>query len=250
MPRVVPSQVVEAIDVVFPTAARGEDLGGIGFIYGGKLLGLVRLVEEVPAELLTVSGSDYSTLISMKELIKFRVQMWISRGGSDNLTGSAVSELRRIMKLCPDEAPSPTTASLSFVTSVDLRNSIRLDVSSAFAGLHSGEWKTATVLAGSAIEALLLWAIEEKQAAGAGLPASAPTKPLGRWDLSDYVTVSADMGLIETQVKSLTDLVRDFRNLIHPGRVRRTAMKCSRATALAALSGLEFVVADLQKAFP
>jgi hypothetical protein len=54
--------------------------------------------------------------------------------------------LRRIMKKCPDEAPSPTTSSLPFVTSVDLRDSIRLDISSAFVGLHSGEWKTATVL--------------------------------------------------------------------------------------------------------
>jgi hypothetical protein len=60
------------------------------------------------------------------------------------------------MRACPDEAPSPRTAALAFSGDQALRDSIRLDISAANQALAEAEWKGATVLAGSAVEALLL----------------------------------------------------------------------------------------------
>src|SRR5262245_22105766 len=55
------------------------------------------------------------------------------------------------------------TTALLFVTDPAVRESIQLDVSAATRDLEIGEWKGATVLAGSAIEALLLWALQDAE---------------------------------------------------------------------------------------
>jgi hypothetical protein len=44
----------------------------------------------------------------------------------------------------------------------DFRKNLRLDMSAANRALANSEWKAATVLAGSVVEALLLWAIQRR----------------------------------------------------------------------------------------
>jgi hypothetical protein len=87
--------------------------------------------------------------------------------------------LRVLLAKCPDEAPSPGTAELLFVTDADLRESIQRDISAANQDAVNGEWKGATVLAGSAIEALLLWAVQdvERRTPGTVLPAGHSESP-------------------------------------------------------------------------
>jgi len=58
--------------------------------------------------------------------------------------------LRDLLARCPDEAPSPSIAELSFIQDTNLRDSIRSDISAANRALHDGQWKAATVLAGAA----------------------------------------------------------------------------------------------------
>jgi hypothetical protein len=111
-------------------------------------------------------------------------------------------------------------------------------------------WKAATVLAGAAAEALLLWAIIERKsasdtgAAHAAVIPSAPSDP-NRWDLDGYIKVAKALGLIEDETAKQADLAREFRNLIHPGRSARLAKKCDRGTALSALAAVELIVRDL-----
>lgn len=51
--------------------------------------------------------------------------------------------------------------------------------------------------------------------------------------------------LITGDTATLLQLVKDFRNLIHPGRSERLAKKCDRSTALTALAGIVAVVNEL-----
>ncbi len=67
------------------------------------------------------------------------------------------------MAACVDDAATVATTPLSFIADAALRESIRLDMSGAHRDLGQDEWKGATVLAGSAIEALLLWALQERE---------------------------------------------------------------------------------------
>jgi hypothetical protein len=62
MTRVVPSQVVELIEQTWPTAADNMTVHSAD---GGPISGVVQLVSEIPPELITLSGKDYSDFITL-----------------------------------------------------------------------------------------------------------------------------------------------------------------------------------------
>lgn len=129
MPKVVPSQVVALIDQSFPAAKNAPNLP----LYpgnAGTLSAIVMLTNEIPAELITISGQDYSDLVHGLAALTQTVTKWNQRGGSDppTLIGdkSPVFVVRSALAKCPDQNPSPATAALAFITDADLRNSIRM----------------------------------------------------------------------------------------------------------------------------
>lgn len=247
MPRVVPSQVVSLIDQVFPGARTAPKF----LVYSGNaatLSAIVGLTSEIPGELITISGDDYVDLVHALESLKNSVAYWKQRGGDDPpkyiKDKSPVAIVREMLANCPDQQASPTTSELNFITDVDLRESIRLDLSTASSALHNGEWKASTVLAGSVVEALLLWSIKSNPGPLARLsskPASAPEK----WMLDDLINVSLTLNLIGPNTATHARLAKDFRNLIHPGRAQRLQQVCDRATALTALAAAELTVRDV-----
>ena len=150
------------------------------------------------------------------------------------------------------------TVELTFIQDTAFRDSIRLDISAANRDLGQGEWKGATVLAGAAVEALLLWAVQEHEqcnpgsiaTASAALVAAATLQqpPNGnpvRRDLHEYVEVARRLQIIEEETAIQVRQAPSFRNLIRPGRAARLGQKCDRGTALSALAAVEFVVRDL-----
>jgi hypothetical protein len=169
MRSVMPSQVVQTIDALFPHAARG---GGAGELQAGQspqLTSVVSLAKAIPPELISVSNSDYADFVLAVSTIEFHLSVWISRGNVGSMSpvhkSDAISVLRRVLgrvlAKCPDEFPPPATTELLFITDDDLRESIRRDLGAADRAFRNSEWKAATVLAGAAIEALLLWKLQE-----------------------------------------------------------------------------------------
>jgi hypothetical protein len=63
--------------------------------------------------------------------------------------------------------------------------------------------------------------------------------------LPDYVEVAGELRIIKTDTVQQARLAKNFRNLIHPGRVIRLGQKCDRGTALSALAAVELVRRDL-----
>ena len=252
MPRVVPSQIVEFIDAEF-SFARARRPPTFDHADIDALSALVRLTDELPDELMTVSGRNYSFLLRGIETIRGTVanRVSFSFGVSlDERLRNAIADVRKILEPLPDEAPSPITAELSFIPDAALRDSIRNDISAANRALHDGLWKAATVLAAAATEALLLWAITERkselevEAARAARIPKAGKDPNG-WDLNHYVPVAEEVGLIKTETATQATLARKFRNFIHPGRSARLAQVCDKGTAHSALAAVELVVRDL-----
>jgi hypothetical protein len=159
------------------------------------------------------------------------------------------------MSQCPDEAPAPATSELKFITDPALRENLRNDIGAVERALSNGEWKAATVLAGSAIEALLLWDLQNRRlaqvpAATAKLVANgtfkaAPPTNLDEWTLHHYTEVAAELGIIEPATAIETRLAKGFRNLIHPGRAQRLGQKYDRGIALSSVAALDHIVRDL-----
>ena len=263
MPRVVPSDVVKAADRLFPDMVKAPNaFPGIGPDAVPRLIALADLVHAVAPELITLNSEEYAALLACVAYMRalgdaFQAGLHVISFNLEGYEHNPVATVRGAMAKCPDEAAAPATTDLPFITDVDLRDSIRRDISAANSDLAEGKWKSATVLSGSVVETLLLWALQEKEKHNAGVLAATISALLGKaltkkpgsdpeaWGLHEYVEVAAHLGLIEDDTAKLVRLAKDFRNLIHPGRAARLGQKCDRATALGALAAAEAVARDL-----
>jgi hypothetical protein len=261
VPRVVPSDVVKLADQMFPEMATNPaTFQNISPVELPSLAALARLAESVPSDLVVLELGKYAGLLASIAYLRATPDVFSSgkiapatalriRGFDAN----PIALIRAAMAACPDEAPSANTTGLAYVTDPGLRESIRRDISAAHRDLAQGEWKGATVLAGSAIEAVLLWKLQEFERQVPGSLVAAATNLLGNkltrkpdanpeaWDLHTYTEVAAHLGVLNQDEATLVRLAKNFRNLIHPGRAVRLGENCDRATALGALAAVEAV---------
>jgi hypothetical protein len=258
MPRVFPSQIVDLIDKSFPHFLSGQsphvDRG-----VAGQYLALFRLIDALPQEFLTRGGQAYSDFLTCLETMREHHE--ISRGneGKHIVFGSPpgiqqnpIQVIRAYLAACPDQIPAETITALPFITDAALRESIRLDLSTAASSLHNGEWKAATVIAGAACEALLLWALDHDRGQAEGAAKSLPKPPkngLEHWGLDTMIVVAHELRLIQEDTAKQAEIAKNFRNLIHPGRARRTQQPCDKATAYAGIAAAEAIARDLESVF-
>jgi hypothetical protein len=281
MPHVVPSDVVTFIDRAFPTAAsEGEGTGPLTLtesnllseITIGRFETLLELTDQVPDRLLVLDSSCFAEFVVARATIRSGVAGYRRAALADRGTRMplrslnrvpAVAALRREMAKCPDQAPSPRASGLDFISDVEYRDSLRVDLSTITNALAHDEWKPATVLSGSVIEALLLWALKARthvdlrvavDAVDSQRLFSPRKKPdigeLDRWDLVDYILVAKELKEIGEDAATIANKVRDFRNLIHPGRSVRLGQTCTKGTAQVAYGALEMVVENLATKHP
>lgn len=267
MPRIVPSQVVDVIDQIFPTAKDQKDTKDSRFSvdkeHQNELAAIVELVEQIPSELLALDPNDYMALKLAVTAIKNTIPEWRLRNyGLDRIHGhgnlNPVTIIRNALAKCPDEGVAKSTSDLLFISIEELRDNLRIDTSSANQAFQNGEWKASTVLAGATIEAVLLYVLHSVQSSDApkitaslsklvsnGTLKQSPGNNLNKWTLHPLTEVAADLGLIKEETVTQTRLARNFRNLIHPGFSVRKNQVCNRGTALTALAALEHVINDL-----
>lgn len=262
MARVLPSEVVRMIENAFPWVAAGNSGLLAHFNMGPTLSALVDLTEQIPdAMLQQFTSQKYRDFIWAVSSLRHLAAM-LETGQSSAAGGlawpsvgplNALSTLWLLLKECPDEAITESTPGLAFLKDDGFRMSVQQDISSAEAAFNNGEWKAATVMAGAALEALLLWTVlqypdddrrEAVQKQKHRLGKLDVTRP-ETWDLDDYIKVVRELGAIFEDTSTQAGLARGFRNLIHPGPELRKQMKCDRGTARSALAAVDHVVRDL-----
>ncbi|MFO1161597.1 MAG: hypothetical protein U1E60_22355 [Reyranellaceae bacterium] len=260
MREVMPSQVVAVIDRDFPFAALDRERGSlISASEAPSLRAVVDLIDSVPDNLMTCSPEQYADVVHARAVILSTLERWrvrevepmpMARDGKDTVT-----VLRSSLAACRDENPPAVHANLLFISDAGLRDSIRLDVGGAHRALANSEWKAATVLAGSAIEALLYWRLslcsDVERAGGIavgrsrGLSSKPDSASLDRWILNEYVHVAWALDYIKDVTAGVVFHAKDYRNLIHPGAAIRVKAQCGRASSHVAIGAMEGVIADL-----
>ena len=273
MPHVVPSDVVGFID----RSVRPDITLAVYDSNVGQLLALIELIEEIPGHLLQLDASDYAALIVATADLQARVDSFRGLSVRDKFLSqnsvplqsmpafgnvTALQIIRDQLAKCPNQVPTPSTAELNLIVEAIQREALRIDLSTVASSLANNEWKAATILVGSLIEALLLWAIKQrttelpaaisalvKSGVFKGKQAPDPGDP-DDWKLFQYIPVSRELKEIEPRTANIADEVRDFRNLIHPGLNVRSGQACTRGTAHTAYGALQLVIEDLTKAHP
>lgn len=261
MRRVVPSQVFRFITTI--PIQEANEVARMNLVGSPALSAVLDLTEQIPDELLTMNDEIYASFIRAKAQIKDILATWTSNRNAGqplhtvNLHRSQnpLFQIRDALAKCPDESPAPSTSQLNFIIDADLRTNLRNDIGAVERALSNSEWKAATVLAGSAIEALLLWDLQARHVASlpAGVSALVANKTFDKqpspdpedWSLHHYLEVAAHLGIIKPDTATETRLAKKFRNLIHPGRAQRLGQTCDRGTALSSVAALDHIVRDL-----
>jgi hypothetical protein len=275
MKQVFPSDVVSFIDQSFDQGFNPGTTIMVNDFTVPRLEAVIKLVGMVPEHLLLLNSLEYSAFVAAIADLRARIDSFQIFDVRDRLSqlmplvpmtafGNRISlqVLRDQLAKCPDEVPTPATAALKFIVDSFQRETLRVDLSTVANSLANNEWKAATILSGSLIEALLLWAIKQrttdvstsisglvKSGAFKGRPAPDPADP-DNWKLFQYILVARELKEIEPRTATIADEARDFRNLIHPGLTIRSGQTCTRGTAYAAYGAVQLVIEDLTRAHP
>lgn len=132
-------------------------------------------------------------------------------------------------------------ARFDFMTDDELRASLEADVAQMDACLEVAANKAAQVLAGSIVEALLA-----DHMGGLG-PGQAGSKSVLEMSLGELVGQARSLGVISATTADLASVIKEYRNLIHPGRVIRLAETVDDHTARIAKDLVEIIANEIAK---
>jgi hypothetical protein len=148
-----------------------------------------------------------------------------------------------------------------FIRTPDLRVIVQRDYRElAVQLLPSGAWKSAVVLAGSILEAILFDQLTWDYAASrnAMISPDAPRKKGGQikeiksdaredeWTLSDMIRVCVERGILpQPRAEAIDQVLRDYRNFVHPRKEIRSGHPCTEAEATLAKGALDAVINHL-----
>jgi hypothetical protein len=253
----VPSQVCDLIALLFPEQYQRQFAREAQYHFNsGYVRAVLDAFAKVPENLITLPAPEATMLSANISAMQMAIDDHVRGQSTDLITlpGSTLlpfGEVYRLLAKCPDEAAAPATAGLEFVTDIQLRDVLRTDISTAVSALTNHEYKAATVLAGSVVEALLFWALDKFGIAAVRLRAPrAPQESVDAWGLGWLINAARDCDLIGKDTAQQASLAKDYRNLIHPGVQSRLQDKCDRGTAYGALAAVERVAVDLAGRFP
>lgn len=125
-----------------------------------------------------------------------------------------------------------------FITDEQFRNSLQSDYSELQTCLQNDAWKAVHVLAGSIIEALLI-----EYLLIAPNPSSRKN-PLSL-TLDEAIKACQQINALNERSAKLSDVVKDYRNLIHPGRVIRLKEQFGKDTADIAVALVSIIASEL-----
>lgn len=245
-----PAKVRAFIKASFPDGIPRK----LDLINSGKVLGVLMLIERLNPAILAESlapDEEIGWYIAVSAIHQ-KLRQW--EGGDQAPFGveangeQAISTINRLLEKCPEMPTPKASACLMFIQDSALRESIGRDIDTLETLMPLGEWKAVTVLGGSVIEAILLDALLKKESlALAAYPkkfSKPPSRALRNWDLGDMIEIAKhpDLNLISEREYEACNVVRKYRNLIHPGRELRLSEPCSPGTAKIACGAVDLLV--------
>ena len=161
--------------------------------------------------------------------------------------------LLQILDQYRGEGSHSTTREFPFVSDNDLKEIITRDYRELSQVVFpANAWKSAVVLAGSILEAILQDQLtkDERTLAAANQSPSAPRgKELakGEWSLQYMITVCVELGILtEERADCVDQVLRDYRNFVHPKKEVKSAHPCTEAEGFLAVGALDAVCNHLE----
>ena len=160
-----------------------------------------------------------------------------------------VAKLRPLVERRRPSVAPPQTRECPFVTDPRLRAIVERDSLEIQRACQAGCWKAVILLAGGAIEAILVDRLrrDEDRARAAG---AAPAEPdPGQWSLGDVIQVCVELEIVKPYLEiNIGDATRAYRALVQPAFEARSGLEFGEDEARAVLTVLDVLHRDLSRA--
>ena len=144
----------------------------------------------------------------------------------------------------------------NWIVDENLKDLAERDYRDFLAEYQSNHFKSTIILAGSLVERLLLYVLMEREAeameaysliqnAGRntdGKSGGRNNSDILRFDLGTIVTVAKKLKLVSHEVEKLSEVVREYRNIVHPGNELRRKYEPNKKRAEMAHALVEMIV--------
>lgn len=136
---------------------------------------LLLLLDQIPDNLIDLPIDDFLELSSCRGSLATSLARW-NVGDTSRvqpyLARDPVERIRRLLLQCRDKPPEPVSE-LPFIKDADVQQGIQDQIAAAWTDYQAQEWMGATVFAGAALEAILLWEVKTH--------GQVPAEKLTRW---------------------------------------------------------------------
>ncbi|HYW47010.1 MAG TPA: hypothetical protein VE959_29355 [Bryobacteraceae bacterium] len=143
-------------------------------------------------------------------------------------------------------APPIEPMDFSFIQDARLRGVLQRDSLELQQVFQAGYWKSAIILAGGAIEAILTGVLLANPETFSAAAAPKKKNDITRWSLDELIRVALELNTVNGAVGRLSHSVREYRNLVHPGREIRENLAFGREEAAIAMEVLKILVRELK----
>lgn len=134
-----------------------------------------------------------------------------------------------------------------FISNIKLQEILSRDYQDIQKNIIASSWKSAIILSGGSIEAILLDLLTLNENIAKSSSKAPPNKSdLDEWELNDLIEVAIETDLVkEPAIGKLSHSIREYRNLIHPGVELRKNLKVAAEEANIAFSVLKILIRNL-----
>lgn len=108
-------------------------------------------------------------------------------------------------------------------------------------------WKSCVILCGGILEGVLLDVLKRDEQEAKSAYKGKGKADLDHWDLIDLVDVAKNVGILSKSVGHLSHALREFRNLIHPGKQVRERLSLTQEQAEIAFNVVKVCLGELSK---
>jgi hypothetical protein len=207
--------------------------------------------EEIYREIERFDPRDFepevrAVLVSSRVRLKNAIAA--NRRSKDDIEGM-LGKIIAVFNGFRGEGSGGAKRSFPFLSDPDLQRIVERDYLELRLKVYpDGAWKCTVILAGSILEAILFDQLGTPAWNGLALGSSSAPKnngaviPLEKWKLEKLIDVAVDIGRLPTDpANTIHQVLRDYRNFVHPKKEIRSSHSLTEAEAMLAVGALDSI---------
>lgn len=139
-----------------------------------------------------------------------------------------------------------------FVQDAETKEYLLSDFKELLDAFKSGAYKSTVILCGSILECLAVDTLLQEESKANEIynkifPKDVKPSEVSQWDLYKLIKICGEMGIIGPDGKDLALKIKDYRNLVHINKWKKTGLNTKESTAALMIQYLKIILEDIME---